>query len=217
MRFPYGICDFNKLITKGYFYCDRTSYIPLLENTGDFLLFIRPRRFGKSLLLSMIENYYDIARKDRFQDIFGHLLIGKDPTPLHNQYFILKWDFSCVDPSGTAEDIKKALHDHINSCIDAFIMDYEDYLLREIRVDRNNAINSIKSLLVVTRKSGHPVYLLIDEYDNFANVGVRREKDIYETLVYEEGPLKLFLKRSSPLQTVPVLTAVLSQGSRLWS
>ena len=198
MKFPYGICDFNKIITKGYFYCDRTDYISLIEDTGDFLLFLRPRRFGKSLLLSMLENYYDVARKDRFKELFGHLLIGKNPTPLHNQYFILKWDFSCVDPSGSAADIKRALHDHINSCIKAFMSDYEDYLFREIEVDSQNTINSIKSLLAVTRKSGHPVYLLIDEYDNFANevmMGVsRRKENIYEALVYEEGPLKTLFK-----------------------
>ena len=190
MRFPYGLCDFNKIITKGYFYCDRTDRIALLENTGDYLLLLRPRRFGKSLLLSMLENYYDVARKDRFQELFGHLLIGKNPTPSHNQYFILKWDFSCVDPSGSATDIKRAFHNHINACIESFVMYYEDDLTREVKVDSSDAVNSIKSLLSVTRKSGHPVYLLIDEYDNFANevmLGVRREKkDIYEALVYEE-------------------------------
>lgn len=198
MRFPYGLCDFNKIITKGYFYCDRTDRIAVLENTGDYLLLLRPRRFGKSLLLSMLENYYDIARKDRFQELFGHLLIGKNPTPSHNQYVILKWDFSCVDPSGSAADIKRALHNHINACIESFVMYYEDYLTREVKVDSSDAVNSIKSLLSVTRKSGHLVYLLIDEYDNFANevmMGVRREKkDIYEALVFGEEPLKTLFK-----------------------
>jgi len=198
MRFPYGLCDFNKIITKGYFYCDRTDRIAVLENTGDYLLLLRPRRFGKSLLLSMLENYYDIARKDRFQELFGHLLIGKNPTPSHNQYVILKWDFSCIDPSGSAADIKKALHNHINACIESFVMYYEDYLTREVKLDSSDAVNSIKSLISVTRKSGHLVYLLIDEYDNFANevmMGVRREKkDIYEALVFGEGPLKTLFK-----------------------
>ncbi len=198
MRFPYGVCDFNKIITDKLFYCDRTDRIAMLENTGYYLLFLRPRRFGKSLLLSMLENYYDIARKDRFQELFGHLLIGKNPTPLHNQYFILKWDFSCVDPSGSAVDIKRAFHNHINACIRSFRMNYEDYLHQEIEIDSQDAVSSIKSLLDVVRKTPYPVYLLIDEYDNFANevmMGVRREKkDIYEALVYEEGPLKTLFK-----------------------
>ena len=96
MKFPYGVCDFRKIILNGYFYCDRTDKIPLLEQS-DSQLFIRPRRFGKSLVLSMLENYYDVAKKDEFLDIFGHLKIGKNPTDLRNSYFILRFDFSCKD------------------------------------------------------------------------------------------------------------------------
>jgi len=118
MKFPYGISDFRSIITEGYFYCDRTDKIPLLENTK-FQLFIRPRRFGKSLVLSMLENYYDVAKRDEFKNIFGDLKIGKNPTDLRNSYFILKFDFSCVDPTGSAEDVKQALYDHINDYIKA--------------------------------------------------------------------------------------------------
>ncbi len=85
-------------------------------------LFIRPRRFGKSLLLSMLENYYDIARKDLFPAMFGHLAIGADPTPLRNSYFILRWDFSCVDPTGTSEEMRQSLFNHINVRIGNFIV-----------------------------------------------------------------------------------------------
>ncbi|MGD9099375.1 MAG: AAA family ATPase, partial [Anaerolineae bacterium] len=88
MKFPYGISDFYKLITEGYFYLDRTDRIPLIEAAGSQLLFLRPRRFGKSLLLSMLENYYDVVRADEFQQLFGRLSIGQNPTPLHNQYFV---------------------------------------------------------------------------------------------------------------------------------
>ena len=196
MKFPYGICDFRKIIKDGYFYCDRTDRIPLLEK-GAYQIFLRPRRFGKSLVLSMLTNYYDIARKDAFQEVFGHLKIGKNPTPLHSTYFVMEWDFSCVDPSGSAEDIKKALHDHVNSCIRAFVMYYDEFLTAEIRIDPENALNSIHSLIAAVRKTQHPLFLLIDEYDNFANevmMGIRREKGIYEALVYEEGPLKTLFK-----------------------
>jgi hypothetical protein len=94
MKFPYGICDFQKIITEAYFYADRTDLIPLIEETGSQLLFLRPRRFGKSLLLSMLENYYDLAKTDKFEQLFGHLSIGQKPTANRNSYFVLKWDFS---------------------------------------------------------------------------------------------------------------------------
>gem|GEM_PF-5996520 len=97
---------------------------------GKHQLFIRPRRFGKSLLLSMLANYYDVARQDQFENMFGRLAISRRPTPLKNHYFILRWDFSCVDPMGTAEQIKRALHDHINACIKRFAVRYLAYLQR---------------------------------------------------------------------------------------
>ena len=85
MKFPYGQSDFGKLMRDGYFYQDRSDRIPLLEDAGDQLLFIRPRRFGKSLLLSMLEHYYDLRQADEFEQLFGHLAIGRRPTPLRNR------------------------------------------------------------------------------------------------------------------------------------
>jgi len=196
MKFPYGISDFKSIVTEEYFYCDRTEKIPLLENTKS-QLFIRPRRFGKSLVLSMLENYYDVAKKDEFESIFGNLKIGENPTDLRNSYFILKFDFSCVDPTGSAEEVKKALFDHINDCIKEFILYYGEYNLPDIEVNRNNAISSIKSLVSSVRMTPYPVYLLIDEYDNFANtvmMGVQSTEKRYEALVHDEGPLRTFFK-----------------------
>ncbi|MDM8515000.1 AAA family ATPase [Desulfobacterales bacterium HSG16] len=197
MKFPYGLCNFNKIITKGYLYIDRTERIPLIESAGENLLFLRPRRFGKSLLLSMLQNYYDIGCAEKFEQVFGNLAIGRNPTSSRNQYFILKFDFSCVDPTGLAADIKKALYNHINSRIEGFILDYEDFLKRKIRIDPDDALVSLTSLVSVSRKSGYPIYLLIDEYDNFANevmMGSHDKKAVYKALVFEEGPLKTFFK-----------------------
>ncbi|MCP4688828.1 MAG: AAA family ATPase, partial [Desulfobacterales bacterium] len=161
-------------------------------------MFIRPRRFGKRLLLSMLANYYDVAKKDEFDALFGHLKIGKHPTPLRNRFFILKWDFSKVDPMGDAGAIRRALHDHVNSSLKAFIKYYRGLLEEEIEIDPDNAVNSIESLISSVRMTPYPIYLLIDEYDNFANevmMGVRKDrKGVYETLVYEEGPLKTLFK-----------------------
>ncbi|CAN2043962.1 AAA-ATPase-like domain-containing protein [Candidatus Magnetomoraceae bacterium gMMP-1] len=197
MKFPYGISDFRSIVKDDYFYCDRTDRITDLEKQGKFLLFLRPRRFGKSLLLSMLKNYYDLARKNEFDKIFGKLKIAKNFTALHSKYFILHWDFSCIDPSGTAEEIKRALHNHINSRIKTFTMYYEDYKLRNIQIDANDAVISIESLISAVQMTPYPIYLLIDEYDNFANevmMGLRRGQGIYEALVYEEGPLKTIFK-----------------------
>ncbi len=197
MKFPYGMSDFKKMITQNFYYCDRTDWIPLLEN-GAYLLFLRPRRFGKSLLLSMLANYYDVALQDRFERIFGHLNIGQNPTPLHNRYFIMHWDFSCVDPSGDANEIKKALHGHINSRINKFRVKYASYLDIPIEIDPDNTINSIEAVVTSTQMTDYPIYLLIDEYDNFANevmTGMRQDtQSRYEALVFGEGPLKTLFK-----------------------
>ena len=196
MKFPYGISDFKTIATQGYFYCDRTDKIPLLEDSKS-QLFIRPRRFGKSLVLSMLENYYDVAKADEFDEIFGNLAIGKNPTELRNSYFILRWDFSCIDTTGNIKEIKQALYDHINFCIKGFLLYYRDYNLPEVEVDRNNCINSINSLISSVRMTPYPIYLLIDEYDNFANtimMGVQNEKIRYTALVHDEGVLRTLFK-----------------------
>jgi len=198
MKFPYGISDFRSIIRENYFYCDRTDKIPLLENTKS-QLFIRPRRFGKSLVLSMLENYYDVVKKDEFEDIFGDLKIGKNPTDLRNSYFILKFDFSCVDPTGSAEDVKKALFNHINVRINGFykFYNYKGFEIPDIEINREDALYSIDSLIAAVRMTPYSVYLLIDEYDNFANtmmMGVQRSEGRYEAIVHEEGPLRTFFK-----------------------
>jgi hypothetical protein len=117
MRFPYGLSDFGTLIEGGYWYQDRTDRLADLEATGRQLIFLRPRRFGKSLLLSMLEHYYDLNRADRFESLFGALAVGRTPTPLHNQYFVLKWDFSLIPAHGEIADIEAAIHQHLNDPI----------------------------------------------------------------------------------------------------
>ncbi len=198
IKFPYGIADFYKIITKGYFYCDRTDKIPFLEQS-DSQLFIRPRRFGKSLLLSMLENYYDVAKKNQFNDMFGHLAIGKNPTPLRNSYYILRWDFSCVNTTGSLADIQQSLFNHINAKIEGFIMNYthHGYDFPRVRINYEDALYSMESLLSSVKTTPWPIYLLIDEYDNFANtvmMGIHSDKDRYNALVHDEGILRTLFK-----------------------
>jgi hypothetical protein len=125
---PHGIADFYQVITEDYFFVDRTALIPQIEEAGKQWLFLRPRRFGKSLLLSTLENYHDLAKADEFDRLFGRLAIGPNPTPKHNQYFVLKWDFSAVAPSGDAERIRHSLHEHINDRISRFNDYYQQWL-----------------------------------------------------------------------------------------
>ena len=199
MKFPYGICDFYEIITEAYFYADRTDRIPLIEEAGKHLLFLRPRRFGKSLLLSMLENYYDVAKADEFNKLFGHLAIGKNPTQRHNRYFVMKWDFSTVDPQGDIGQMRQALYDHINGCIRRFGKYYSDFLTDAIEINRANAADSLQSLLTAIQGTPYKLYLLIDEYDNFANEvmmssHVQTRKQRYEDLLYGEGSLKTVFK-----------------------
>ena len=193
MQFPYGLSDFSKIILGGYFYQDRTDRIPQLEEAGRQLIFIRPRRFGKSLLLSMLEHYYDVNRADQFDALFGHLAIGRHPTPLHNQYFVMKWDFSLVDAQGSLPEIRAALYQHVNTAIRACAARYG---WDGIEITPHDAVNSLFSLLIRVRQEGRPLYLLIDEYDNFANevLMTGRRQEFYEGLLYGEGVLKSLFK-----------------------
>jgi len=197
LKFPYGLSNFYTLMKERYVYIDRSGYLPILEDAGRQLLFLRPRRFGKSLLLSMLENYYDVAKANEFQDLFGNLAIGKQPTEWHNQYFVLTWDFSVVNPLGRAQDIQQALHRYLNARIEDFAARYESLLPQDIRITPD-AITSFQSLLTAIERTPHKLYLLIDEYDNFANEvlmgSLAQGKHRYEELLYGEGTLKTVFK-----------------------
>lgn len=202
IKIPYGVRDFEKLITEKFWYLDRTDRIRVFEEIGYELLFLRPRRFGKSLWLSTLMNYYDINKANDFDRLFGHLAIGKNPTALHNQYLVLKWDFSNIESHGTVREIRTSLYNHINSHIKNFQYFNAAYLNRPVEINPDDALASFDSLLGVVRSSGHKLYLFIDEYDNFANEvmmatqrGLANENEQrYRDLVAGEGLLKTLFK-----------------------
>ena len=197
MRFPYGIADFAAIMEEGYFYVDRTDRIPLIENAGKQLLFLRPRRFGKSLWLSTLENYYDLARADDFQRLFGGLKIGQNPTPRHNRYFVMRWDFSMVDPGGDLTTIRRSLFNHVNIRIKDVVARYGDWLDGQVDINPDDGLASFQSLLSCIARTPHPLYLLVDEYDNFANevmISPLRGTGRYEELVQGEGIIKTLFK-----------------------
>jgi hypothetical protein len=198
LKFPYGFSDFHLIRSENYFYVDRTSHIPLIETAGHQLLFLRPRRFGKSLLLSMLENYYDVAKADEFEKLFGDLAIGKNPTLLHNQYLVMKWDFSRIEPQDDVKGMRKSLHDNLNNSCRRFAEYYQDYFSYTIKIDEENAISSFESVLIAVQSTQYKLYLLIDEYDNFANEVMMGRGEInperYKILTSAEGSLKAIFR-----------------------
>lgn len=204
IKFPYAIREFEKMIKGEYLYVDRTHHIPFVEAWADELLFMRPRRFGKSLWLSTLMTYYDIAKADDFDQLFGHLAIGQAPTPLHNQYLVMRWDFSKIEVNGTIDDIQSSLGRHINSRIRRFYATYQSQLSLPIHI-HEDAFTSFESLMTSVDLSGHKLYLFIDEYDNFANEVLMTPKQItyhetqaqrerYTGLVKGEGLFKTLFK-----------------------
>ena len=210
LKFPYGISDFYTIRTEGYVYIDRTDRIALVEEAGKQLVFLRPRRFGKSLWLSTLENYYDVAKAGEFARLFGDLAIGRNPTPRHNSYFILRWDFSLISAQGGIAEIGQAMHNHINTVIKNFGLRYQAWLNAPLEPHPTDGIASFQVLLGLVRQTPYPLYLLIDEYDNFANEVLMSRAppesppvgrdiggggaDRYKALLYGEGLLKTVFK-----------------------
>jgi hypothetical protein len=198
IKFPYGISNFQDIIKDNFYYVDRTDRISQIEETGKQLLFLRPRRFGKSLLLSMLENYYDVACAEQFETLFGNLAIGKNPTELHNKFFVLSWDFSAVSPQGEAQQIRDAMYKYLNETIRDFAKYYHEFITNEVSIYPDDALASFQSLMTAIRHTEYKLYLLIDEYDNFANElmmsGHRNSQEQYKALLYGEGAIKSLFK-----------------------
>lgn len=228
-KFPYAIANFLTIREENYLYVDRTAYIRRLEAlSGRSVLFVRPRRFGKSLWLNVLSRYYDVALTERFAELFGSLEIGRQPTPLHNRYFVLEWDFSRIDPRGTVDEIAERMNETLNSMIEEFAAYYAEFLPIPIEI-KPQAMNTLGSVLSAIAKTPYKLYLLIDEYDNFANEVMASDERAYKGLAQKEGPLKTlyksikeFLKRT-PLDRVfvtgvsPVVMSDITSGANIFT
>ncbi len=203
MKIPYGIADFYSLRTEGNLYVDRTDRIAVIEDLGKALLFLRPRRFGKSLWLSTLARYYDLALEDEHRRLFGDLAIGRESTPLAHRYFVLRWDFSQIDPdppprgvnagvSSRVERIGREIHRYLSSTVRSFVSDYREHL-PEVEIGED-AFSNLDNLLDVIRRTPYHLYLLIDEYDNFANEVLAADQGVYEELVHSDGTFKYLFK-----------------------
>ena len=188
-RIPYGVSNFLDIVQRNQYYVDKTMYIPKLEAEADSLFFIRPRRFGKSLLLSMLRAYYDINMKDRFQELFGNLWIGSHPTSLQGTFQILYLDFSQI--GGNIENLEENFNTYCNICLDDFMDRYKRFYAPEI-VETFYKFKVAKDKLALIRRKAEdseiPLYLIIDEYDNFTNVVLNEKGEkVYWALTHASG------------------------------
>jgi len=193
IELPYGIADFRTIRRQGLAYVDRTFYIHQLERLGRPLVFLRPRRFGKSLWLRTLANYYDLRYRDEFDELFGDLEVGRRPTPLANSYFVMEWDFSELKARGDGDEIARRLNEYVNSQIRDFLTAHASYLTTPVDFE-SEATNTLRHLLTAIRETPHPLYLLIDEYDNFINEVMVDDPAVYRGLVETGGPFKELFK-----------------------
>jgi len=201
MKIPYGRSDFEAIRRRGLFYVDKTPFLPLLECDEEgyaYLLFLRPRRFGKSTLLSMMEHYYDAGRADQFDELFEGLWIAEHPTPERSRYLVLSLDFSQVSASADPETLRHSFLSAVRSRARDFLITYRalvpDLRPVEEHLDDYHAPEALLSdLMSVVRASGHKLYILIDEYDNFANrLLADGEQTLYESIVRGTGFVRAF-------------------------
>ena len=196
-RVPYGVSDFLRVIRENQYYVDKTMYIPLLEEQPDNLIFIRPRRFGKSLFLSMLEAYYDCKLKDQFQEIFGELWIGSHPTPLQGKYQILSLDFSQV--GGDIEHLEEKFNSYCCICFDSFINRYADFYRDAINkgiYDTKEASEKLAIIQKNAKENGYQLYLIIDEYDNFTNTVLNEQGEaVYHAMTHASGFYRDYFKK----------------------
>ncbi len=169
-RIPYGMMNFVAVRCDDCYYVDKTRFIEEIERSNKFFFFIRPRRFGKSLTMSMLQHYYDINEADNFDMLYKGLYIGDNPTPERNKYLVIQLNFAVVNAE--INNYRKALDEHCNTAFNFFCDVYAQYLPAGVKEEMNTkdgAVGQLDYLCTECRKSGQKIYLFIDEYDHFTN------------------------------------------------
>jgi len=204
-KVPYGESDFKKIIKENYLFVDKSKYIEILENDASYQFFIRPRRFGKSLFLSMLSNYYDVNNKDEFEELFGDLYIGKNPTPKKTSYFVLRLDFANISTNQDKDNLIKSFDIKVVTAVNDFLIRYKD-LLNDENVESyfNDAISAISYLSLRLARSKNKILVLIDEYDNFANDLITSNEKLYYDVISSQGYIRTFYKNLKSLTSTIV-------------
>ena len=197
-RIPYGMMNFAVIRRDDCYYVDKTRFIPMIEEADKFFFFIRPRRFGKSLTVSMLQHYYDILAKDKFEVLFGDLYIGKHPTRDRNSYLVLYLNFSGI--VGELHNYRKGLDAHCQTMFDYFCDIYADYLPKGIKEEldkKEGAVEQFEYLFTECNKTNQRIYLFIDEYDHFTNAILSDIESLhrYTDETHGEGYLRAFFNK----------------------
>lgn len=185
---PYGVADFATVIEQNLYYVDKTMFIPELEKQPRNLFFIRPRRFGKSIFLSMLYSYYDCAQSHKFQSLFGNLWIGQHPTPLQGKYQVLFLDFSQI--TGNIDKLETKFNSYLSINLDAFVRQYSEYYQAEMEeiLAQEDFEEKMELIFKAAKAHQYHLYLIIDEYDNFTNVILNeRGENVYHAITHADG------------------------------
>ena len=197
-RIPYGMMNFEDIRLENCYYVDKTRFISLIEEADKFFFFIRPRRFGKSLTVSMLQHYYDLYAHDKFDALFSSLYIGQHPTPERNSYLVLYLNFSGI--SGELNDYRKGLDAHCGTMFEDFCKRYADLLPSETWEElhtRSGAVAQFEYLYQACARAEQKMYLFIDEYDHFTNTILSSPESLnrYTGETHGEGYLRNFFNK----------------------
>ena len=197
-RLPYGMMNFADIRLDNYYYVDKTRFIPMIEEADRFFFFIRPRRFGKSLTLNLLQHYYDVRTRDRFEALFGDLYIGQHPTPSRNTYLVLYLNFSGI--TGELSNYRKGLDAHCGITFENFCKKYADLLPQgtpEGLCAVSGSVEQLDYLYQACERAGQKMYLFIDEYDHFTNAILADPESLhrYTNETHGEGYLRAFFNK----------------------
>ena len=192
---PYAVADFVEMRERNFYYADKTDFIPGLEDYKA-PVFLRPRRFGKSLLVSTLACYYDRTKADRFEELFGGTWIGEYPTEEHSRYMVVRYGFSAMVMANDMEGLERNFNLLNCSPVEIMVTHNRDLFQDFQFTTKGNASQMLEEALGYAREHGLPkVYILIDEYDNFTNQLLTAYKDpLYESVTTGESFLRTFFK-----------------------
>lgn len=192
----YGVANYEIMVQDNGYFVDKTQYLRDLEDYRS-PVFLRPRRFGKSLWCSILANYYDVSKKDRFEELFGHTAIGKDPTSLKNSFLVVRLDFSCIEVKQNLDAIEHSFKNHIYGGLKVMISRNKNFFEDEVPILRDQAASYNLEIVLQEILSNDlpPLYIVIDEYDNFANQLITSNNDyLYRLLTSDNSFFKTFFK-----------------------